>query len=315
MDSRYRFGAADWLLLAVVTFWAFNYVVTKTVFDSGEIVPLAFLGLRFPIMTLLMLALWLGTDRRWTWRRQDWLPMVLVGAIGFPASSVLWTTGLAYTLISRSAILISTAPLFTALLAPRFGGNPLSQRGWTGVLLGVAGAGTLVSAGAHVANGHVPTLTGDLLSLGSAFVGGLCAAASRNLVRRYPVLRFTTFNILIGTVLISPLVLPPAAKVNWGQISGLTWACLVYSCLFAGIFSFWAWFYGIRRIGPARTMVYQSLVPVLSLVLAAMFMHDRPSPLQMVGGALAIVGVWLARSDPGRAPRALPAAAAALDEA
>jgi drug/metabolite transporter (DMT)-like permease len=55
-------------------------------------------------------------------------------------------------------------------------------------------------------------------------------------------------------------------------------------------------------LGPARAALFSLLTPFVATLIAMMILHERPTPVHLVGGALIIAGVLLSR---GR-NRALP---------
>jgi drug/metabolite transporter (DMT)-like permease len=54
-------------------------------------------------------------------------------------------------------------------------------------------------------------------------------------------------------------------------------------------------FNAIRLLGPTRVMTLQSLVPAMAVVLAFLFLHEAIRPIQVVGGAIIVLGVALTR--------------------
>uniref|UniRef100_UPI003204DAD1 DMT family transporter n=1 Tax=Corallococcus coralloides TaxID=184914 RepID=UPI003204DAD1 len=60
-------------------------------------------------------------------------------------------------------------------------------------------------------------------------------------------------------------------------------------------------FAGLKRIGPVNTSLLSTLEPVMAVVLGALFLGERLSLRQGLGGLLILVAVVvLARGDPGR---------------
>jgi drug/metabolite transporter (DMT)-like permease len=51
----------------------------------------------------------------------------------------------------------------------------------------------------------------------------------------------------------------------------------------------------VQQVGPVRTLVYLYLQPFFSLVIAAIVLGDRLTPVQAIGGVLAIGGVVLVK--------------------
>ena len=54
--------------------------------------------------------------------------------------------------------------------------------------------------------------------------------------------------------------------------------------------------------GPTRVITLQSLVPAMAVVLAAIFLSEPIRPVQVVGGAIIILGVALTRLRVPRPP-------------
>ena len=122
--------------------------------------PLSLMFARVLVAGLLMLAVATLTQRqaglRATLRlRRNWRTYLIVG---------LFNSALPFTLIafselrltaSLAAILNSTTPLFTALVAAAWGSERLTGRKMWGVLLGVIGVAVLVGGAARVMRGGV----------------------------------------------------------------------------------------------------------------------------------------------------------------
>ena len=85
----------------------------------------------------------------------------------------------------------------------------------------------------------------------------------------------------------------PQTLGGWGAVAGLTLLSTVVAML--------TFFAGLRRIGPVNTSLLSTLEPVMAVVLGAIFLGERLSLRQGLGGLLILVAVVvLARSDPGR---------------
>jgi drug/metabolite transporter (DMT)-like permease len=55
------------------------------------------------------------------------------------------------------------------------------------------------------------------------------------------------------------------------------------------------WYRGVQRLGSARTAAYSNMVPVVALVVASIWLGERPTLFQVVGAAVILGGIWLAR--------------------
>jgi len=80
--------------------------------------------------------------------------------------------------------------------------------------------------------------------------------------------------------------------------AGWLWVTLfaVISTVLATTGMWW----GIGLIGPSRVAIIGSFEPLVSILLAVWLLGERLLPLQMAGGALVLVGVFLVQWSPGR---------------
>jgi len=53
---------------------------------------------------------------------------------------------------------------------------------------------------------------------------------------------------------------------------------------------------GFRQLGPTRASILMLLEPVVSVLLAGLFLAQHPSPLQLIGGAMVLIGGALAQA-------------------
>jgi drug/metabolite transporter (DMT)-like permease len=77
----------------------------------------------------------------------------------------------------------------------------------------------------------------------------------------------------------------PATAAAWGTVTALSLFCTVVPIR--------AFLAGLERVGPARAAVVSSLEVVVTIGLAAAFLHERIGPRQWAGGALILGGVLL----------------------
>ena len=53
---------------------------------------------------------------------------------------------------------------------------------------------------------------------------------------------------------------------------------------------------GVKKIGSSRTALYGNLIPVVGAGAAALFLGETITPLKVVGAAIILVGLQLART-------------------
>ena len=88
--------------------------------------------------------------------------------------------------------------------------------------------------------------------------------------------------------------------------SAETWLAAGFLGVFSTSVAFVLFFWAVHRYGASLAAMVTYLTPIATLVLAFLILGERPLPLQLVGGAVIVVGVRLAarrsRAALGQAP-------------
>ena len=286
-----RFQLTDVGMLLVVVIWGANVTVVKGSLE--ELSPLAFNALRFLISTALLLVLQLVLERSlWIDRRHRWRALWL-GVVGNCVYQVAFVTGLDHTTAANAALLLATSPIWVALLGVASDAERLAPLAWLGIIISFAGIVlVLVARGAALS---LSTLGGDLLVLFGSFCWALYTLGARPLLAHYSPLRTTAVTMLLGTPFLLLAALPALLAQRWGIVTITGWGGLLFSAVFAIVLSYWIWYSSVQRVGAARTGVYANLVPVVAVVVAWLLRGEQLVPLQVLGAAGIVCGLWLTR--------------------
>ena len=237
-------------------------------------------------------------------------PILAAAACGVLGFNTLAFVGLSYTPASDSALIIPTViPLATGLFA-----TLIHERITRLKLLGfaIASIGTaLVIIGGQQAGADASSLRlrGDLMELGAAAGSAASLTIGAVVLRTESVLGYVTLMVVLGTALIAPLGVlahgyrdvpswPPETWIAAGSLG-------VISTAVAFVLFFWA----VHRFGASLAAMVAYLTPVSSLILAFVFLAERPLPLQLAGGAVIVLGVRIAARRPAAPARRATAAA------
>jgi len=293
-------------MLLVALIWAGNNVLTKSVLNV-RLSPYTYVALRFAIVVTLLFGwlIWRGADLRI--RREDYGQFFLTGITGFAAYNLLFTVGLSRTSAFSSAIIVSLGPVFTLLLASTLKLERVRPVQWLGVAFAFAGAAVFV--GEKLAAGR-PAL-GDVLNLLAAFSFAIYGLATRPIVRTYGSPLMTAWSVLIGLIAVFPITLPALLREDWGGIGAQGWIAVLYAGALSMLVAYTLWGWAIGRRGVGRTVPYLYLIPVITGVLAFLFLDESFGTAQLAGAALIFAGVALARREPAARVPASTASAAA----
>jgi len=281
-------------LLALVLIWGVNFSVIKVALQ--EMHPLVFNALRFPLAALALYAMVRSRPGpRVRLERGDRAHLVGLGILGNVAYQLVFIYGIDATLAGNAAVLLATTPVWIILLSTVLGHESPPGGVWLGVLATVAGMVLVVLGGPRRVALGGETLAGDLLMISASVIWSVYTVGGRNLTRKYGSLRVTAWTIWVGTPALVVLAIPYAGDLALAEISPLAWGSVAYAGVLAIAVAYFLWYHGVRRLGSSRTAIYSNLVPVVALVTAWIWLGERPGALQLVGAAVVIGGLTLAR--------------------
>jgi drug/metabolite transporter (DMT)-like permease len=282
-------------VVAVMVFWAANFIVVKSA--VAQLPPVGFTFLRFLLAsaTLLVLLRWregsIGLPRR------DLVAILGLGAVGFGAYQILWTTGLTTVPAGDSALLIAATPVFVALLSVVARSDVLTPIRLAGVLVSFTGVVLVIASGPGVTLGR--SLVGETLTLAGAVCWSFYTAFGAPFVRRYSPLRATAWATVAGTVVLAPIAIVQLTSLGQIPLGIDVVGAILYSGMLAAGVSNVIVLNGVKVVGPTRTAALQFLVPALAVLLASLLIHEPIRPGQVLGGLVIVGGVLITRGGLG----------------
>lgn len=230
----------------------------------------------------------LARVRFWrAWRGIDWwtgagAALLLALHFGF------WISSLDYTSVAASGVLVSTQPVFVAILGRALLDERPSRAAWAGIALAIAG--TVVIAGADFALDR-RALLGDLLALlGAVWISGYYVLAkvlraSKDLVPYVTVV----YAMTAGWLLIGALA-SGSELAGWGPG---TWAALGGLALGPTILGHSSLNYALRYMPAFKVNLAILGEPIGAAAWAWLLLLERPGAATWVGGALVLGGIFV----------------------
>lgn len=284
-------------VLLVMVAWAANFVIVKGAIAT--VPPVGFAFARFLLAGLVLLAILRWREGSIGLPRGTVVPLALLGALGFGCYQFLWATGLTVTTAGTSAILVATTPIWTVLVAVWMRTEAPHPARFLGAVVGFTGVALVVAArGLSLAGAGV----GDLMTLAAAVCWGSYLALSAPLLASLSPLRLTTWAILFGTAVMAVPGSVQLAGVGGAWVTPETLAAIAYSGIAAGGLANVLVFRAIALVGPSRVANLQLLVPALTVVFAALALGEAVLAGQVLGGAVIVAGILIARRAPAGPP-------------
>ena len=215
-----------------------------------------------------------------------------------------WITSLEYTSVASSVVLVTTAPLWVALLSPIFLKEKLSR--WIIIGLAVSLAGSIVvglSSSCGLAQGGIAcegfasafqgrAFIGDLMALAGAFLSGGYLMVGRK-VRGEVSLSSYIFSVYsISALVLMTLVLITGARVT--GFSEQTYLWMVALAIVPQIIGHSVFNWALKYLSAAYVSIALLGEPVGTVILTMIFLRELPAVMELVGGVLILVGIFLA---------------------
>ena len=277
-------------LLLTAFFFGTNFVAVKLV--VADVPPVLFAAARFTVAGLLLLLVSRLVEKGGRLERRDLLPVLGLGVVGITLTQTVFTVGVNLTTAANTALVYSTAPVWGMLLGFVLGLERPRVAGVAGIALALVGVGFTVYGGLDFAG---TSLIGDGLILGAAVFWGSYTVLSLGLLERYPPISLAAYAMVLGGLVTFPLSLADPSPFDLAAINAATWTAAAYSTLFSSAFGFAAWGWGISRAGANRVLIYQYLVTLTGIGGGIVVLGESFGPGQLIGAAIIITGVYLAK--------------------
>ena len=278
-------------LFAVIV-WGASFVATKIALQDTS--PITIVWLRF-LMGVIILGIAVGYRRQFAFpNKKEWAYFALLGFLGITFHQWLQSNALRTSEAGTSAWIVSTTPVFMALL----GWLILKEApGWVktlGILLAFVGVLIVISKG----NIHAISIgrfgaPGDLLILISAVNWAVFSVLSRRGLKTYPASLMMFYVMSFGWLFTSLLFLPTK---GFAEISNLTfsgWMGISFLGIFCSGLAYIAWYDALKALTTAQTGVFLYIEPIVTVVLAFFLLREAITAALLLGGAIILFGVWL----------------------
>lgn len=288
-----RFAANPYLLLTLTSlFWSGNMVMGRGI--RADVPPVALAFWRWTLALLLILPFALPHLRaQWPRLKAAWPVVVTLGLLGVGGYNTFAYFALQHTTATSATLLNSFIPIATIAFAFLFFGRRLRRAEAIGVLVSLCGVAVIVS------RGEVDTLLalrlnrGDLWMLLAVTVWGLYTVG---LQRRpegvAPMLLLAAFTT-VGLAALAPAYAWEIASGRSIHPTPMALVGILYTAIFPGFLGYVFYNAGVAAVGPARGALFIHLMPVFAIVLAALFLGERPYAYHFAGIVLVLGGIFL----------------------
>lgn len=276
------------LFVACVAIWGSTW--RAIVYQLGRVPPEASVAYRFILAAALLFAYCLARRLPLAFRARDHAWIALLGLAMFSVSYILVYFAEEHVVSGLVAVGYSASPLLGMLGLRVFFGTPMTARMMAGSVLGIAGITLVFWPEFGRLRGGGDTALGAAYTAGAVVVSALGAMiAHRNHDAKYPLWQSMAWGMLYGG-LFSLAAAIAAGRTLVFEATAPYVLSLLYLAILGSIIAFGAYLTLLHRVGAARAGYIGVMVPIVALVISAMFEGFRWQALTFLGIAVSVAG-------------------------
>jgi drug/metabolite transporter (DMT)-like permease len=225
------------------------------------------------------------------WRKlrpTDWALLAASGA-ALAVHFYTWITSLAMTSVAASVVLVSTNPLFVALISHFLLGDRVRPRVFGGIVVAVLGS-AIIGLGDVTVGPH--RLLGDSLAL-----VGAATVAIYMLIGRRQRARLSLLGYIFPVYGFAAVILMTFAIVTHAPLTGYpaqAWMWLLLVALIPQIIGHSSFNWALGHVPPTYVSLVVLAEPIGSTLLAWLVLGEPPTPATVLGGGIILGGIVLA---------------------
>ncbi|MGV3487566.1 MAG: DMT family transporter [Tuberibacillus sp.] len=276
----------NFLVLATVL-WGGNYVCGRYLAIA---MPSTLLNtIRWAISTAILFAILLLSQKRIP-LFSNWKEFLITGFFGVFAFSTLNYLGLSHISASQAGMISAGIPVAILLFTPLVLKEHIKTKAWIGTMISVLGVIVLFMGKKAVSSDS--SMVGDIEMILACLSWGVYTVYVKKYGRKIDSLTMTAGASFYGTVLSA---LSCIGTVNSGSIHMSTgaWLAVLYVSTFASVGAFFLWNEGVKLAGAARSAPFINLLPVWTVILGLLLLHENLSLVSLAGGIVTILGAVL----------------------
>lgn len=276
---------AHLLAIFTVLIWGTTFVSTKVLLNDFK--PVEILAWRFAIAYIVLWLIYPKPLRFEGFKRE--LHYALAGLTGVTLYCILENTALSHTMASNVSVIVSVAPLFTALIVRKEKLGEAFYIGFVAAILGIM----LISFGGQKEVRFDPM--GDLLALGAALSWAFYMVLTKRIEGFGHSSVQTTRRIFFYGLLFSvPVLIKSGFSTDLSRFSELpNLLNMLYLGVGASALCFVTWNWATGVLGAVRTSAYIYLNPVVTIAASMLILDERLGVASAIGVGLTLLGLFL----------------------
>ncbi len=223
--------------------------------------------------------------------KSDYWLFLKLAFVGLLMNQVLFISGLKFTTVAHSALVVTFGPLFTLLFAWQRGQEKLTSTSLFGMALSICGI-FFLNLDKNL-NMQTAYLMGDLLTLGGSVAFAYYTVMSKHVAAKYGAVSATTFTYLAGACVFLPVGLPALVTLQWLQLPWGELVAFFYVAVLASVLAPLIFYYALRSMSASRLAALTYLQPVVTTISSVLILSEKLTLNFLIGGGIVLTGILL----------------------
>ena len=281
------------LLMILIIIWGLDFIAAKMAL--GGIKPFTLVFIKLSLGVIILFILKTKKEKESKMNKKD-IPVFVACAVGMIGYYGFAYYSMNYISVSLLSIMLATLPTASIIIESIFrkkGITPLMAIGSLASLLGVA-----VILGADFKALFQGKLMGYILSMGAVLAWSIYNFSTEKLHEQYSGVTLAFYQILICIIILSPYALTHLPAMN--QINSFTFASILFQGIIVTGIGYLINVHALSRLGVTPTALFSNFLPVVTVILGCLIMHETISWVQIFGGILVVSAACAVIYDEGR---------------
>lgn len=278
-------------LFTAQVIYALNYSLAKDLMPHyvgpGALVLLRILGACLMFWTVSLFIDVKAPEKR------DYVKFILLAVFGVACNQLCFIFGLNLTFPINSAIIMTSNPIIVTVLTLFLLKERITLFKAGGIIMGIAGALTLMLMSGKSFGFSSDTAVGDLLTLVNSTSWAVFVVMAKPYMQRYHTITVMKWIFLFGLAMVTPFGLQDLRSTDFGAFSAGAWLALGFVVIATTFLAYLLNTYALKALSPATVSAYIYIQPFLATFFALLFGKDQLTVYKVLAGALIILGVYL----------------------
>lgn len=276
-------------IIFTVLVWGFSYISSKIAL--AYFTPILLTFVRFVIAGIIywILAMFFSKGEKIN-KRNHFFILFLSGFFGIALYYTFENMGINMLGASNAALVLAAIPIISYIFSLVIGERKLDLSGILGCLISFLGVYLISQQDLNLGAGSV---AGYVVMLFAALFWVLYNFSIRSLYSEYSKLTLLKWQVLLGNIMLLPFAVSDVKMLI--NVSIYAWVHVLFLAIICSAVAVFLYMYALDKLDVMTTTLFVNFMPFITVFFGFILLGETLSPIQLVGGALVIIAVFLTK--------------------